>query len=391
MSAGISEASALGFWAFLAGGFACAVLAAWRYHKRGDRPEGEAELTALAATSLWCVLGAATGVDGVAASLGESLRNLAWLFFVYRAFAAHNEGAGGAVRAVFAALVFVELLHPALHMLAGSLPAAHAGQLVVFRLAVMFRIMFAVGALVLLHNLHVGAGSAARGRLRWTAAALAAMWIFDLNFYTVGYLGAEQPEGLGALRGGIAAVVAVLLAIGGLRGADQRLRPSRAVAFQSLSLMVIGAYLVVMVGASQSLAWVGGDVAPLAQIGFVFATTVLALVVLPSGRLRGWLKVTLAKHFFQHRYDYRAEWLRFTRTIGRGEEGAPLEERVIQAMGDITDSPSGLLLTPGEHGELSLAARWQWRTVEVPAEALAPAARHFFERDGFIVDLDRLR
>ena len=44
----------------------------------------------------------------------------------------------------------------------------------------------------------------------------------------------------------------------------------------------------------------------------------LALLVLPSKRLRGWLKVTLAKHFFQHRYDYREEWLRFTRTIGNG-------------------------------------------------------------------------
>ena len=383
--------AAVGFWSSLAGAFACAVLGAWRFEvsrKRGGeaRPERAAGLAALAATALWGVLAAATGPDGAPAAFAESLRNLAWLFFVFRLF---ESAALDKLRPLFAALAFVGLLHPALHLIAGPVPAGHAAQPVIFHLAVMFRVLFATGALVLLHNLYAGSGSDARRR--WSAMALAAMWIFDLNFYTVAYLVDAQPQGLGALRGMIAALTAGLLAVSGSRRADQPLRPSRAVAFQSLSLLVIGAYLVIMVGAAQSLAWFGDGLAPLAQIGFVFASTVLALVVLPSGRLRGWMKVIVAKHFFQHRYDYRAEWLRFTQTIGRGEADAPLEERVIQAVADITDSPAGLLLMPGERGELTLAARWRWRTAEVPAEAMGLDARRFFERDGFIVDLDRLR
>jgi putative PEP-CTERM system histidine kinase len=157
-------------------------------------------------------------------------------------------------------------------------------------------------------------------------------------------------------------------------------------------LLVIGGYLIVMVGAAQSMAWLGGDVSQLAQLGFAFVTTVVVIAMVPSGRVRGWINVMLAKHFFQHRYDYRAEWQRFTRTIGRaGANAAPLHARVVQAVADITDSARGVLLVPGESGELVLAAQWQWSTLAVPAEAMAPAGAAFFERTGFIADLDEVR
>jgi putative PEP-CTERM system histidine kinase len=108
--------------------------------------------------------------------------------------------------------------------------------------------------------------------------------------------------------------------------------------------------------------------------------------------VRSWINVMLAKHFFQHRYDYRAEWQRFTRTIGRaGPNARPLHARVVQALADITDSASGVMLIPGEGGALVLAARWQWPTLDVPAESMSCAASQFFEKRGFIVDLDELR
>ncbi|MEO0033949.1 MAG: system histidine kinase PrsK, partial [Pseudomonadota bacterium] len=205
--------------------------------------------------------------------------------------------------------------------------------------------------------------------------------------------GGGVPQEMAALRG-LAQIAAVgLLAVGAMRGGSAlRFSPSRAVAFQSLSLLVIGAYLIVMVGAAQSVSWLGGNASQLAQLGFAFATTVVILALVPSGRLRGWINVMLAKHFFQHRYDYRAEWQRFTRTIGRGGANAmPLHARVVQAVADITDSARGLLLVPGENGDLALAARWQWHTLEVPGDAMTAASVGFFERCGFIVDLDEIR
>ena len=60
------------------------------------------------------------------------------------------------------------------------------------------------------------------------------------------------------------------------------------------------------------------------------------------GKFRSWFKVKLAKNFFQHRYDYRSEWIRFHGyTIGRPGEMTvrPFHERVVKAIADITDSP----------------------------------------------------
>jgi signal transduction histidine kinase/ActR/RegA family two-component response regulator len=52
---------------------------------------------------------------------------------------------------------------------------------------------------------------------------------------------------------------------------------------------------------------------------------VAAMALLPSPRARSWAKVKIAKHLFEHRYDYRAEWLRFTETLGgSGAEARPL-------------------------------------------------------------------
>jgi putative PEP-CTERM system histidine kinase len=171
-----------------------------------------------------------------------------------------------------------------------------------------------------------------------------------------------------------------------------RFQPSRSFAFRSFSLGVIGAYLVVMVLIAQAIAYAGNDFARLLQIAFVLASSVAALALLPSKQLRGWLRVTIAKNLFQHRYDYRAEWLRFTDTIGRaGTQASPLPERAVQAVADITDSAAGLLLTPREEGGLAIAARWNWPQIEVPAPAMDAAGMRFFEESQFILDLDDIR
>src|SRR3546814_4103820 len=113
---------------------------------------------------------------------------------------------------------------------------------------------------------------------------------------------------------------------------------------------------------------------------------------LPSHRLRDWLKHKVTKHLFQHRYDYREEWLRFTRTIGqRGSQQSSLHERLIKAMTDITDSPGGLLLAPDEEANLSLVARWQWPSADVPAVAGTYALAGYIETQGRTIDLDQIK
>lgn len=370
------------------------VLSGWlaTHRARLGRASGTAAI-ALALSALWAISVIVYGDAAIAAHLLFSAESLAWLWTLHRLFVQDGRHASLApIRPVVAALAFVELLQIALVIAVAGLtdqPAADPLE----HVASAFRLLFCAGALVLVHNLYAGASSLNRASLRWPAAALAVLWAYDLNYHTVAYLSGATPAALDALRGCVPLVMVPLLALGAMaKDRQQAFKPSRSFAFQSFLLLFIGAYFLVMLVAYQGLTAIGGDFLRLAQVAFLAVASALALIVLPSSRLRGWLRVMLRKHLFQHRYDYREEWLRFTRTMGRAGPGAlPLPERVVQAIADITDSPGGLLLTPTEEGGLVLEARWQWPGPHVPAQALGDRAARFFAEAEFILDLDQWR
>jgi putative PEP-CTERM system histidine kinase len=389
------EWTGLSQWSYLVAAFASMLLTVWMADRqRRGKDASRAVMAALTLNTLWAIVTTGMGQGAFFTQLLEVVRNLGWLALLYTLFARDNRHTSVAqVRPVLAVLAMVELFQLVLMLLSLRFAGIAPATAMIFQLSVMFRLLLTTGALVLVHNLYAGAISAQRDAVRWSSLALALMWGYDLNFYTIAYLGRTVPVEMAALRGIAQILTVLLLAVGTLRGGlSLRFSPSRAVAFQSLSLLVIGGYLILMVAAAQSVAWLGGDVSQLAQLGFAFATTVVILALVPSGRLRGWLNVMLAKHFFQHRYDYRAEWQRFTRTIGRaGPNALPLHARVVQALADITDSACGIMLIPADGGDLVLGARWQWPMLDVPAEAMPAATALFFERRGFIVDLDEVR
>lgn len=372
---------------------AALVLSGWLFtHRARFGAASGATAMALSATAMWSVSVVAYAHATTVGDLLFGLVGLAWLWALYRLFAQDGRHATLApIRRVVAALGFVGLLQLALVFAAAGADGDAAAAL--RHVEVAFRLLFCVGALVLVHNLYVGATSPNRESLRMPAAALALLWLYELNYDTVLYLGHEVPTALEALRGWVPVAMSCLLSLGMLaKDRGQVFRPSRSFAFQSFSLLLIGAYFAVMVVAFQGLAAIGSDVVRLAQFAFIVVASALALIVLPSRRLRGWLRVTTAKHLFQHRYDYREEWLRFTRTMGRAGPGAlPLRERVVQAVADVTDSPGGLLLAPNEEGGMALEARWQWRGAPVPAHAMDQAGLRFFADTQFILDLDRWR
>ncbi len=391
---GIGASLVNGVWAV--GALCCLIAAGW-LQRRQQRfgPANSAVIVAAALTGLWAGAGALTGIASPATALAESARNLGWLFALYRLFAVDGRHASmRPVRPMALALGFVELLQASIWLWL-IVQGQHGSPLeFFFKTLTMFHLLVAIGALVLLHNLYGGASSQAQRILLWPCTAMTLLWTVDLNLYAIGYLSGTTPMVLAAVRGMLALSVAALLVLNGMGqgGTNARFRPSRAVAFQSVSLLLIGGYLVALVAASQWLALAGSNYAASLQLAFVSAAAIAAMVVLPSRRLRGWLRVTVAKHLFQHRYDYRSEWLRFTRTIGENSgDRASLEERVIRALADITDSPAGLLLTPSETGPFELAACWQWPMADVPSEALDPAAVRAIEARAYVADLDALR
>jgi len=367
------------------------LLRRWERHWPARPALGDVALMiALLATSLWAFVAGLAGGTAPGAALAESLRNLAWLGFLFQLVRTARRPAS--VLAIYAVLAAILLIQPVIDLGHLALPAYPEVIRLLSATAMLMRMIFAVGALVLAHNLYLVAADQTREGLRYPLTALAALWLYDLNLYTVGYLGDVLPVDLVALRGVLVLMLVPFFALAARRKGGWKLMLSRKIAYRSLSLVAILGYLALMIATAELLRASGGEVARVAQTMLVVGMSVAAMLLLPSKRFRAWFKVKANKHFFAHRYDYRQEWMRFTATIGHpGDGAASFNQRVIQALADIADSPAGLLLTPNDQGRLALQARFNWATAAVPATACTASTIGYFQDTGRIVELDSVR
>jgi len=346
---------------------------------------------ALVVTALWALAVAGIDARDLTARIAESLRNLAWLGFMY-ALVRRDRTApqGRAVAAVYGVVALIVCAGISLSIAADAVHSAAAGEAIASA-RILLRMMVAVSALVLVHHLYVTVVPAARSGIRLAVVALALMWGVDLVLYAAAYLGGAWPLGLVAVRGFAMALIAPVLAVAVQRNGDWRLQLSRTVAWQTLSLVGTLLYVTAMALATGAIAALAGDHARLIQTAFVFGSTAALLALLTSPWFRAWTKVKVAKHLFSHRYDYRAEWLRFTDTLGRpGEDAAPLDARVVKAVADLTDSPAGLLLVP-EGQALGIGAIWNWPHDALPAGGGDAALAEHLRATGRIIELDAVR
>ena len=376
----------IGFWSHALAAVAFAAVLLWRVVEPSRRPGQGMMLAALAVTACWAWL---TGMQpgSALARFSETARNLVWLGLLH-ALSSSSDGRQRGVAWVYgavAAVLGLQFIATGFEVFDPS-PAALATSAIL-------RITAAAGALILVHNFYAQSAPATRSQLRFTMLGLAAIWLYDLNYYTIGYL-VGGPTALGDWRGLLVILTAPLFALGANADKDWRIKLSRTASFQSLSILAICAYFALMVILSTALRDSASDWLTGVTVAALAGMTVAAMVVIPSSRARGWYKAKLARHLFEHRYDYRAEWLRFTATLGRsdGERDVPLGERIVRAFADVLESPGGWLLTVNGKGA-TVGASWNWGAALPTADELddSPAFWTALNADPRIVELDAQR
>jgi putative PEP-CTERM system histidine kinase len=376
----------IAFWSHALAAALFAALTVWRL---GDAPRQPAQrllAAAFAVTACWSWLSGVMPGDPLV-GYAESARNLLWIGLLYSLSGAGEDRQHG-LRLVYgavAAVIGLQLIGDTLSLISPSGPIAQT--------SLILRITTAAGALVLVHNVYGQAAPASRSHIRLAMLALALMWTYDLNLYTIAYLGSASAEILLRWRGLEVALTAPLFALAARDRSGWRIRLSRAATFQSLSLFAICAYFVLMAIVATALRGTGVDWSAALMIGVLAVMTVAAMVLIPSPRARGWLKVKLAKHLFEHRYDYRTEWLRFTDTLGRASPDAPpLSERIVKAFADIADAPGGLLLVNDGRAP-GIAADWNWPAPHPTTDQLDQLSDFWsaVEAGGRILELEGLR
>lgn len=385
-----AELTLTSFWSHAIAAAAFASLILWRLHIGVRHPAQRLMLAGFALTACWAWLAAIAPASQLPL-LAETTRNLVWIGVLHSLSSGSEGERQHGVRWVYAAVAAVLGLQLVVDVLPIVLGTRAAG-VTVTATSTILRITAAAGSLVLVHNLYGQAAPASRAAIRTAMLALVATWGYDLNLYTLFYLDPGAARGLIDWRGAVIALTAPLFALGAGQEDGWKMRLSRAATFQSLSLLAICGYFAVMTILATALRGTGWDWSRAMLIVVLSAMTLAAMVLLPSAKARSWAKVKLAMHLFEHRYDYRSEWLRFADTIGRsGADAPPLGERLVKAFADIVDSPGGLLLVADDNGVVTEGAEWNWDGRPfAPDPSDGPRWREL-EAKPMILDIDALR
>lgn len=255
------------------------------------------------------------------------------------------------------------------------------------------RLVLAVMGLGLVENLFRNAPASRRWGIKYLCFGTGALFTYDFFLYADAVLFHRISADLFAARGVTNLLAVPLFAVYAAR--DRKAGPevdvSRNFVFRSATFVGAGLYLLVMAAAGYYVREFGGTWSGFLQAIFFFAAVLLLLVPLSSGSVRAHLRVAIEKSFFKYRYDYRNEWLRFIRTISSAESGQALPRRVIQAVGDIADSPDGGLWLRRSSDVYELAASWNLRRWNIASTDSAVPANcalvRFLEGTQWIVDL----
>ena len=351
-------------------------------------------LLATIATTLWAATALAFAISDspgirLLATEADVLRYCAWIGFAGNLLACGERNAHSVLSRPGFWLIALALL--AVFVISIGPPVWDALGLQGPRLEFGLRIGAAVVGLMLAERLFRRAAPAAKWAIKPMCFALAGIFGFELFFYADALLFGSLDPDIQAAQGIANAMVIPFIAVAAARnpGWTIEMHLSRGAAVQSTALLVSGLFLIAVSIAGYYVRYLGGDWGRALQIELVFAAVLVGAVVASSGSFRSKLKVFVSKHFFSYRYDYREEWLRFTRILAADTSGQGIQERVIVALANLVESPAGMLWFATETRGFQPAARWNLPAVSAVEPANGPFVQ-FLEHSGWIIDVDEL-
>jgi len=348
-------------------------------------------LTAVCLSAAWAGVLAAFQLSGrlpvPVLGLADGLRAGAWLAFLAALLwpAARASAAGRLLVALCAAVVGAQLL------VSGALWLG-LGQDRLGQAPVIGSMIAALLGLVAVEQLLRNATDQGRWALKYMGLGVGAMFAYDLFLYADALLVRRVDLGLWSARGAVNALVAPLIAVSAARNPAWSLDVylSRRFVLHTAAIIGAGAYLVLMAAAGYSIRAYGGVWGEPLQIVFLFGALLVLLVLVFSGQIRARARVFMSKHFFNYRYDYRDEWLRFVGTLSAGEGDTPLKQRVIHAVAQVLDSPAGQLWQRRD-GAFVPTAQWNLSVPDHAAEPADGALAAFLGESGWVLTVDEWR
>jgi len=251
----------------------------------------------------------------------------------------------------------------------------------------------AVFGLILLEQLFRNVTDDSRWNIKPLCLGLATQYIFDIYLFSDALMFNRIDPDASAVRAFIHSITLPLFFVATLRSRDwtSKIRLSQKAVFHSATLLIAGLYLLFMSGIGYYVRYFGSDWGKAFQIGLIFAALLGLGVLVVSGSMRAKLRVLVGKHFFTYRYDYREEWLRFTKTLSTQNSPQAMGQQVIRGLADMVESPAGALwLREGSRNHYIQTARWNMPECDVQ-ESPESSLVQFLISSGWVINLEEYR
>jgi putative PEP-CTERM system histidine kinase len=359
-----------------------ASLTVWR-----QRVSGSSLPVVFGAQLAWSVVlaaeGAGAGVPILAVAAIECLRSFAWALILARWLTAYAVAESGqrllSAIAVVGFVCCVGLLF---------LPVRSEGAT---NLWLWAGLTLSSAGLIVVEQVARNIRTTHQWRLKYLWLAVGMLFTWDLLFYSIALLRGSMQESLWVARGFVNVLIGVLLAIGLRRVPVWRgaafLAPKPI--FFNASLLGVMFYIIATAAASYLIREHGGIWGAAGQAVFLAGAALVLIVAFMSEQFRAWTRVTLAKHFFTYRYDYRDLWQKLTRALSQSD-GTPAYERIAAVIaGSVNCGSGGLWLRDPEGSFVPVGG--DLATADAPVEAGSAEFFEYLRLKEWIFDLDAAR
>lgn len=315
----------------------------------------------------------------------EILRNFSWSVFLLMLLKPSNQSDANFFKNNPLTLA-ISLFYSILLLTTAFYSTQTEHETISFLTGIVGHVAMALIGMILVEQLYRNTPTNGRWAIKYLCLGVGGMFAYDFYLYSDAMLFRHINSEIWAARGIVNALCVPLIAVSAARNTQWSLgiSVSRQILFHSAALFGSAFYLLAMAAAGYFLRFFGGSWGTLLQTVFLFGALILLFVMLFSGTLRSWLRVFISKHFFSYNYDYREEWIHFTRTLSESEQ--ELGERTIQAVAELVESPGGALWVRKESGNLELASHWD-RPLWLGSEANNSNFCQFMESTQWVIDL----
>jgi putative PEP-CTERM system histidine kinase len=356
-----------------------------------DRPRASLVALAAGSTAVWAgaqTLGSLGSLNDPLVHLAvEGLRSIAWLATVI----VFLQDLDKSVFAKKAAMTYGVLFLAAAATLTGFYVTSTNDSFVLIG-TVISGVVLSAMILLLVEQLYRNAPFDTQSGLKYLCVGLIGLFTYDLVIFLLAIVNREMSINQWAARGYLNAIFVVPLGLAAQRSFRLSLDAHlpRQIIFYSFGLLAIGIVIVFMIAGDYYIRIYGGTWGGTTRIVLFGAALVFIAVALISATTRARVRVFLMKSFFQYKYDYRKEWLRFISTLSDSKLDS-VANTAVRAVAQIVNSPGGAVWVQDPEGRDYLPIGI-WQT-DVPINSsVSHEARmvRFLRQRQWVVDMNEL-